>query len=85
MSLIGTYKLPLGEGSYKVYRHKTSHKAMMRMVCSSSGTFYKHPLVHVENAELRMDYGWYSHIMHDCSTRNLKIRGIMLPRLDEDL
>lgn len=41
---------------------------MMQMVCSSSGTFYEHPLVHVAKTELRMDYGWYAHLAHDCST-----------------
>lgn len=46
---IGKYRLPLGEGMYNVYRGE-NNQAMMRMVCSSSGTFYSHPLVHVEGA-----------------------------------
>lgn len=29
-----------------------------------------------------MDYGWYAHIMHDCSTRKLKIAGIVLPLME---
>lgn len=51
------------------------------MNTSSSGTCYHHPLVHVEQAELRMDYGWYAHVQHDCSSEALTITSVKLPRL----
>lgn len=47
MSAIGTYRLPMGEGRYNIFRGADDN-AYMRMICSSSGTFYDHPLVHVE-------------------------------------
>lgn len=51
----------------------------MKMYTSSSGTSYVHPLVNVPQVDLRIDYGWYAHISHDCASTQLNIQGVTLP------
>jgi len=65
------------EGQYTIYR-KDDH-AHLIMETSSSGTCYHHPVVHVEQAEFRVDYGWYAHVQHDCHSSVLDIKNIVLP------
>lgn len=55
----------------------------MNMSTSSSATCYSHPLVTVPQVELRMDYGWYGHILHDCSTEKMRIQRIKMPRFNK--
>lgn len=31
-----------------------------------------------------MDYGWYAHVMHDCSTDRLRISGLRIPRCEKE-
>jgi len=54
------------------------------MNTSSSGTPYRHPVVHVDQVEFRADYGWYAHIFHQCSNDQLKIEVIKAPNYDND-
>jgi hypothetical protein len=46
-------------------------RAKMTMNTASSGTSYRHDLVHVPQVDLRIDYGWYAHIQHDCASTEL--------------
>lgn len=55
---------------------------MMNMWTSSSGTAYSHPLVHVENPEVRIDYGWYAHVLHDCLVKNLVIKEVRVVKFE---
>lgn len=52
------------------------------MFTRSSCTSYKHDLVHVHNADLRIEYGWYGHIQHDCLSSELKIRNVTIPKMN---
>lgn len=43
------------------------------MCTSSSGISYDHDWVAIDDAEVRIDYGWYSHIQHDTIASCLRI------------
>lgn len=43
------------------------------MITSASGISYDHDWVAIDDAEIRIDYGWYSHISHDTVASSLKI------------
>lgn len=49
------------------------------MMTSSSGISYDHDWVAIDDAEVRIDYGWYSHISHDTVASSLKISKQMCP------
>lgn len=53
------------------------------MFTSSSTIRYYHDLVRVNRPEFRIDYGWYSHIQHDCSSIDLDIQGVKLPKYNK--
>jgi hypothetical protein len=50
------------------------------MITSSSVAPYYHPLVYVMRPEARYDYGWYSHVFHDCDSRDLTIERVHIPK-----
>lgn len=57
-------------------------QAQVRMITSSSGVPYEHPLVRIIQPECRIDYGWYAHILHDVPSTNLKIEKVVLPDIN---
>lgn len=71
-SVPGHYVLPMHEGSCDVYRGSDGHLKIF-MITSSSGISYDHDWVAIDDAEVRIDYGWYAHISHDTPASCLRI------------
>jgi len=71
--------LPHHEGVLSIFANNSF--AYMDMQTRSSGTTYRHPVVHVTNVDFRVDYGWYSHIMHDTSLSRLNIVCVPYPQI----
>lgn len=71
-SVPGHYILPMHEGNCDVYRGSDGYLKIY-MITSSSGISYDHDWVAIDDAEVRIDYGWYAHISHDTPASCLKI------------
>lgn len=71
-SVPGHYVLPMHEGICDIYRGDDGFLKVY-MCTSSSGISYDHDWVAIDDAEVRIDYGWYSHISHDTQASSLKI------------
>jgi hypothetical protein len=52
------------------------------MQTRSSQIMYDHPFVAVHDATIRMDYGWYAHIMCDLHSSDLLIDPVFVPHVD---
>lgn len=66
----------MNEGNVQIYMIPGQQCAKVCMYTSSSTLRYSHDLVRVIRPEYRIDYGWYAHILHDCDSRTLTIKGI---------
>jgi hypothetical protein len=68
-ALPGTYTLPFMEGHYTNLNNET-----IDFYPKSSGKSYHHPLVHFDNADFRIDFGWYSIFQSTICPKNFKLR-----------
>jgi hypothetical protein len=60
--------------------HSKNGQGWLTMFTRSAGQSYDHPLVAVHNTDLRLDYGWYSHVSSDVWSTDLEIVAISSPK-----
>jgi hypothetical protein len=61
--IAGRYVLPCGEGEFVV--GEKDGQGWLTMFTRSAGQSYDHPLVSLQHTDMRLDYGWYSHVTCD--------------------